>query len=119
MLHIVGQFCFYALVEICSVNTFSEYYPCFSYIFHFVACLFIIFSFCFSCSGWGIGPSGGIVEPDLVVKMRFDEGSDGDFFYGPSLSLYREPFVNERYLLGDGRYHNCGPYLDMEKKFFS
>ena len=50
--------------------------------------------------------------------MRFDEGSDGDFFYGPSLSLYREPFVNERYLLGDGRYHNCGPYLDMEKKFF-
>jgi hypothetical protein len=51
--------------------------------------------------------------------MRFDEGSDGDFFYGPSLSLYREPFVNERYLLGDGRYHNCGPYLDLEKKFFS
>jgi hypothetical protein len=51
--------------------------------------------------------------------MRLDEGSDGDFFYGPSLSLYREPFVNERYLLGDGRYHNCGQYLDMEKKFFS
>jgi hypothetical protein len=50
--------------------------------------------------------------------MRFDEGSDGDFFYGPSSSLPREPFVNERYLLGDGRYHNCGPYLDMEKKFF-
>jgi hypothetical protein len=50
--------------------------------------------------------------------MRLDEGFDGNFFYGPSLSLYREPFVNERYLLGDGRYHNCGPYLDMEKKFF-
>jgi hypothetical protein len=50
--------------------------------------------------------------------MRSDEGSDGDFFYCPSLSLYREPFVNERYLLGDGRYHNCGPYLDLEKKFF-
>jgi hypothetical protein len=50
--------------------------------------------------------------------MRLDEGSNGDFFYGPSLSLYREPFVNERYLLRDGRYHNCGPYLDMEKKFF-
>jgi hypothetical protein len=33
--------------------------------------------------------------------------------------LYREPFANERYLLGDGRYHNCGPYLDLEKKFFS
>jgi hypothetical protein len=51
--------------------------------------------------------------------MRLDEGSDGDFFYGPSSSLPREPFVNERYLFGDGRYHNCGPYLDMEKKFFS
>ena len=51
--------------------------------------------------------------------MRLDEGSDGNFFYGPSLSLYREPFVNERYLFGDGRYHNCGAYLDMEKKFFS
>jgi hypothetical protein len=50
--------------------------------------------------------------------MRLDEGSDGDFFYGPSLSLYREPFVNERYLFGDYRYHNCGAYLDMEKKFF-
>jgi hypothetical protein len=50
--------------------------------------------------------------------MRLDEGSGGNFFYGPSLSLYREPFVNERYLFSDGRYHNCGPYLDMEKKFF-
>jgi len=50
--------------------------------------------------------------------MRLDEGSDGNFSYGPSLSLYREPFVNERYLFSDGQYHNCGPYLDMEKKFF-
>jgi hypothetical protein len=50
--------------------------------------------------------------------MRLDEGSDGNFFYGPSLSLDREPFVNERYLFSDGQYHNCGPYLDMEKKFF-
>jgi hypothetical protein len=51
--------------------------------------------------------------------MRLDEGSDGNFFYGPSLSLYREPFVNERYLFSDGQYHNCKPYLDMEKEFFS
>ncbi len=51
--------------------------------------------------------------------MRFDEGSGGDFFYGPSVMIpYREPFANERYLLGDGRYHNCGRYLDLEKKFF-
>ena len=51
--------------------------------------------------------------------MRFDEGSDGNFFYGPSVMIpYREPFANERYLLGDGRYHNCGRYLDLEKKFF-
>jgi hypothetical protein len=49
--------------------------------------------------------------------MRLDEGSDGNFFYGPSSSLPREPFVNERHLLG--RYHNCGLFLDMEKKFFS
>ncbi len=77
-----------------------------------------LFFFFFSNSGWGIGPSGGIVEPDLVARMRLDEGSDGNFFYGPSLSLDREPFVNERYLFGDSQYHNCGPYLDMEKKFF-
>ena len=51
--------------------------------------------------------------------MRLDEGSDGNFFYGPSLSLDREPFVNERYLFSDGQYHNCKPYLDMEKEFFS
>jgi hypothetical protein len=50
--------------------------------------------------------------------MRLDEGSDGNFFYGPSLSLYREPFVNERYLFSDVQYHNCGAYLDMERKFF-
>jgi hypothetical protein len=50
--------------------------------------------------------------------MRLDEGSDGNFLYGPSLSLDWEPFVNERYLFSDGQYHNCGPYLDMEKKFF-
>ena len=51
--------------------------------------------------------------------MRLDEGSDGNFFYGPSLSLDREPFVNEQYLFSDGQYHNCKPYLDMEKEFFS
>jgi hypothetical protein len=51
--------------------------------------------------------------------MRVDEGSDGNFFYGPSLSLDREPFVNERYLFSDSQYHNCRPYLDMEKKFFA
>jgi hypothetical protein len=50
--------------------------------------------------------------------MRLDEGSDGNFLYGPSLSLDREPFVNERYLFSDGQYHNCKPYLDMEKEFF-
>jgi hypothetical protein len=51
--------------------------------------------------------------------MRLDEGSDGNFSYGPSLSLDREPFINERYLFSDSQYHTCGPYLDMEKKFFS
>jgi hypothetical protein len=51
--------------------------------------------------------------------MRLDEGSDGNFTYGPSLSLDREPFVNERYLFSDSQYHTCGPYLEMEKKFFS
>jgi hypothetical protein len=92
-----------------------------------VSCVFVLilkllssnnFFFCFSNSGWGIGPSGGIVEPALVTRMRLDEGSDGNFLYGPSLSLDREPFVNERYLFSDGQYHNCKPYLDMEKEFF-
>jgi hypothetical protein len=32
---------------------------------------------------------------------------------------YREPFANECYLLGDSRYHACGRYADLEKKFFS
>jgi hypothetical protein len=92
-----------------------------------VSCVFVLilkllssnnFFFCFSNSGWGIGPSGGIVEPALVTRMRLDEGSDGNILYGPSLSLDREPFVNERYLFSDGQYHNCKPYLDMEKEFF-
>jgi hypothetical protein len=51
--------------------------------------------------------------------MRLDEASDGNFFYGPSLSLFRESFINERYLFSDSQLHTCGPYLEMEKKFFS
>ena len=51
--------------------------------------------------------------------MRLDESADGHLSYGPSLSLFREPFANERYLFGDSQYHNCRPYLDMEKEFFS
>ena len=51
--------------------------------------------------------------------MRLDESADGHLSYGPSLSLFREPFANERYLFGDSHYHNCRPYLDMEKEFFS
>jgi hypothetical protein len=77
------------------------------------------FPFCFSNSGWAVGPSGGIVEPDLVTRMRLDESSDGHFSYGPSLGLFREPFFNERYLFSDSQFHTCGPYLEMEGKFFS
>ncbi len=77
------------------------------------------FPFCFSNSGWAVGPSGGIVEPDLVTRMRLDESSDGHFSYGPSLGLFREPFSNERYLFSDSQFHTCGPYLEMERKFFS
>jgi hypothetical protein len=78
------------------------------------------FYFCFSCSGWGIGPCGGVVEPDLVARMRSDEGSGDNFFYCPSVMVpYREPFANECYLFGDSRYHACGRYADLEKKFFS
>jgi hypothetical protein len=51
--------------------------------------------------------------------MRSDEGSDDNFSYGPSVMVpYREPFANERHLLGDSRYHACGRYADLEKKFF-
>jgi hypothetical protein len=61
----------------------------------------------------------GVIEPDLVVKMRSDEGADDNFFYGPSVIVTaREPFANERHLLGDSRYHACGRYADLEKKFF-
>jgi len=41
------------------------------------------------------------VEPCLVAKMRSDEGSGGNFFYGPAVMVpHREPFANERYLFG-------------------
>ena len=59
------------------------------------------------------------MEPDLVTRMRLDESSDGHFSYGPSLGLFREPFFNERYLFSDSQFHTCGPYLEMERKFFS
>jgi len=58
----------------------------------------------------------------LVAKMRSDEsaGSGDNFFYGPSVMVpYREPFANESYSFGDSRYHACGKYADLEKKFLS
>ena len=76
MLHIVGQFCSFTLVEICLVNTFSCAFP------FLISLLDLYYFFCFSCSGWGIGPCGGVVEPDLVAKMRSDEESGDNFFYG-------------------------------------
>ena len=41
------------------------------------------FSFCFSYSGWAVGPSGGVVEPDLVERMKLGGLADGHFSYGP------------------------------------
>jgi hypothetical protein len=50
--------------------------------------------------------------------MRSDEGSGGNFFYGPAVMVpHREPFTNERLLFG--QFHDCGKYADLEKKFFS
>jgi hypothetical protein len=74
-------FCIIFLVEICLVNTFS---CVFLFLF---SLLDLYYFFCFSCSGWGIGPSGGVVEPDLVAKMRSDEGSGGNFVYGPAVMV--------------------------------
>ncbi len=60
------------------------------------------------------------MEPDLVTRMRLGGSSDGHFSYGPSFpGLSREPFSSERHLFGDSQLHNCGPYLEMERKFFS
>jgi hypothetical protein len=100
------------------------YYLCFGLLFFSFSFLVMLvdlhyFYFCFSCSGWGIGPCGGVVEPDLVARMRSDEGSGDNFFYGPFVMVpYRETFANERYLFGDSQYHACGKYADLEKKFF-
>jgi len=58
------------------------------------------------------------VEPGLVAKMRSDEGSDVNFFYGPTVMVpHREPFTNERLLFG--QFHDCGRYAELEKKFFN
>ncbi len=82
--------------------------------------LFFFFFFCFSDSGWAVGPSGGVVEPDLVMGMRLGGSSDGHFSYGPFFpGVSREPFSNERHLFSDSQLHTCGPYLEMEEKFFS
>jgi hypothetical protein len=83
-------------------------------------CSFLIIVFCFSYSGWAVGPSGGVVEPDLVERMKLGGLADGHFSYGPSfLDLPREPFSDERHSFGDGQLHSCEPYLEMERKFFS
>jgi len=60
------------------------------------------------------------VEPDLVTRMRLGGSSDGHFSYGPSFpGVFREPFSNERHVFSDSQLHSCGPYLEMEKKFFN
>ncbi len=59
------------------------------------------------------------MEPDLVTRMRLGGSSDGHFSCGPSLpGVSREPFSNERHLFSDSQLHSCGPYLELEKKFF-
>ena len=83
LLHTVGQFHSFALVEFCWVIIS---YAFFSFLSVFVD---LYYYFCFSCLGWGIGPCGGVVEPDLVAKMRSDEESGDNFFYGPSGPLQR------------------------------
>ncbi len=56
------------------------------------------------------------MEPDLVMRMRLGGSSDGHFSYGPSFpGVFREPFSH---LFSDIQLHSCGPYLEMEKKFF-
>ena len=58
------------------------------------------------------------MEPGLVAKMRSDEGSDVNFFYGPTVMVpHREPFTNERLLFG--QFRDCEKYVELEKKFFS
>jgi hypothetical protein len=53
-----------------------------------------------------------------VAKMKSDEGSGGNFFYGPAVMVpSREPFANERYLFG--KYHDCEKHAELEKKFVS
>ncbi len=60
------------------------------------------------------------MEPDLVTRMRLGGSSDGHFSYGPSFpGVFREPFSGERHLFSDSQLHSCGPYLEMERKFFS
>jgi hypothetical protein len=50
--------------------------------------------------------------------MRSDEGSDVNFFYGPTVMVpHREPFTKERLLFG--QFHDCGKYAELEKKFVS
>jgi len=52
--------------------------------------------------------------------MRSGGLSDGHFAYGPSFpGVFREPFSNERHLFSDSQLHCCGPYLELEKKFFN
>jgi hypothetical protein len=116
MLHTVGQFHSFALVDF----LLSEYFlVLFFFFFFFFVFVNLYYYFCFSCFGWGIGPCGWVVEPEVVAKMRSDEGSGDNFFYGPSIMLpYRELFANERYSFGDSQYHACGKYVDLEKKFF-
>ncbi len=60
------------------------------------------------------------MEPDLVTSMRLGGLSDGHFAYGPSFpGVFREPFSNERHFFSDSQLHCCGPYLELEKKFFN
>jgi len=55
VLHIVGQFCFYALVEICFVNIFSEYLFLFS--LHFFILWLLTYNSFLSVSAVPVGAS--------------------------------------------------------------
>ncbi len=43
-----------------------------------------------------------------MTRMRLDDSADGHFLFGPSLGLFREPFINERYLFSDSSFIPVG-----------
>jgi hypothetical protein len=84
--------------------------------------LFLILFSDFRRAGWGVGPCGGVVKPDVVALIGGDEEESYYQHVQRSVTVgglfqERAPFSEERFDLRDASFYFCEVYRKLENDF--